>query len=143
MRELVNYRHPGPRRTWKGGPVRHLLAPSRRARMAQVAQVARFPKSFLLQNAVKIDGSGTLAPPQDEVLACPKWFLAVTCTIWLGLIFRGRGSAWNFGAHLLFFHAWGLGLGGPDRILDPQANILAWGRFGVNFGVQKNTFARK
>ena len=36
----------------------------------------------------------------------PKWFLAITCAIWLCLIFRGRGSAWFFGAHLLFFQAW-------------------------------------
>ena len=35
----------------------------------------------------------------------PKWFSAITCAIWLRLIFRGRGSAWFFGAHLLFFHA--------------------------------------
>ena len=36
-----------------------------------------------------------------------KCFLAITCTIWLRLEFRGRHSAWFFGAHLLFFHAKG------------------------------------
>ena len=43
----------------------------------------------------------------------PKWFLAITCAIWLRLIFRGRGSAWFFGTHLLFFHAQG-------QILEPR-----------------------
>ena len=38
----------------------------------------------------------------------PKWFLAITCTIWLRLEFRDRGSAWFFSPHLLFFHAQGL-----------------------------------
>ena len=65
-------------------------------------------------------------------------FLAITCTIWLRLIFRGRGSAWNFGAHLLFFHARGWIWWAQIGFWDPQVNILAWGRFGVNFGVPKN-----
>ena len=53
----------------------------------------------------------------------PKWFLAITCAIWLRLIFRGRGSAWFFGAHLLFFHARG-------RILEA----------GVGFWISRSTF---
>ena len=48
-----------------------------------------------------------------------KWFLAITCTIWLRLEFRDRGSAWFFSAHLLFFHAQG-------RIFEP----------GIGFGIQ-------
>ena len=44
--------------------------------------------------------------PNLQVLA-RKWFWAVTCTIWLRLQFRGRGSAWFFSAHLLYFHAQG------------------------------------
>ena len=50
----------------------------------------------------------------------PKWFSAITCAIWLRLIFRGRGSAWFFGAHLLFFHARG-------RILEAGAGFLDLG----------------
>ena len=53
----------------------------------------------------------------------PKWFLAITCAIWLRLIFRGRGSAWFFGAHLLFFHARG-------RILEPR----------IGFWISRSTF---
>ena len=53
----------------------------------------------------------------------PKWFSAITCAIWLRLIFRGRGSAWFFGAHLLFFHARG-------RILEA----------GVGFWIPGSTF---
>ena len=33
-------------------------------------------------------------------------------------------------------------LEGPDRIWDPQVSILAWGRFGVNFGVPKSILLR-
>ena len=36
-----------------------------------------------------------------------KWFLAITCTIWLRLEFRGLDSAWFFSPHLLFVHAQG------------------------------------
>ena len=53
----------------------------------------------------------------------PKWFLAITCAIWLRLIFRGRGSAWFFGAHLLFFHAQG-------QILEPR----------IGFWISRSTF---
>ena len=50
--------------------------------------------------------------PNLQVLA-RKCFLAITCTIWLRLKFRGRGSAWFFSAHLLYFHAQG-------QILEPR-----------------------
>ena len=50
--------------------------------------------------------------PNLQVLA-RKWFLAIICTIWLRLQFRGRGSAWFFSAHLLYFHAQG-------QILEPR-----------------------
>ena len=43
----------------------------------------------------------------------PEWFWAITCTIWLRLEFRGRGSAWFFSPHLLFVHAQG-------RIFEPR-----------------------
>ena len=59
----------------------------------------------------------------------PKWFLAITCTIWLRLIFRGRGSAWFFGAHLLFFHALGQILEAGVGFWDPEVDILARGPF--------------
>ena len=59
----------------------------------------------------------------------PKRFSAITCAIWLRLIFRGRGSAWFFGAHLLFFACPGADFGGRARILDPQVDILARGPF--------------
>ena len=59
----------------------------------------------------------------------PKWFSAITCAIWLRLIFRGRGSAWFFGAHLLFFHAWGRILEAGIRFWSPEVNILARGPF--------------
>ena len=60
---------------------------------------------------------------QDFERYPPKWFSAITCAIWLRLIFRGRGSAWFFGAHLLFFHARG-------RILEA----------GVGFWISRSTF---
>ena len=54
-------------------------------------------------------GSSQIAPCiyQGFLRYPPKWFSAITCAIWLRLIFRGRGSAWFFGAHRLFFHARG------------------------------------
>ena len=53
----------------------------------------------------------------------PKCFLAITCTIWLRLEFRDRGSAWFFSAHLLFFHAQG-------RIFEPR----------IGFWIPRSTF---
>ena len=64
----------------------------------------------------------------------PKWFLAITCAIWLRLIFRGRGSAWFFGAHLLFFHA-------RVRILEARSGFLDLGSTfwpGEFFGVKNS-----
>ena len=73
----------------------------------------------------------------------PKWFSAITCAIWLRLIFRGRGSAWFFGAHLLFFHAWGRILEAGVGFWNPEVDILARGRFLGDFGVPKNTFLQR
>ena len=67
----------------------------------------------------------------------PKWFSAITCAIWLRLIFRGRGSAWFFGAHLLFFHARGRILEAGVGFWNPEVDILARGRFLSDFGVPK------
>ena len=53
----------------------------------------------------------------------PQWCWTITCTIWLRLQFRGQGSAQNFGAHLLFFHALG-------RILEPR----------IGFWISRSTF---
>ena len=69
----------------------------------------------------------------------PKWFSAITCAIWLRLIFRGRGSAWFFGAHLLFFHARG-------RIFEPGIGFwiptsTCW--TGDLFLVPKNIFLQR
>ena len=78
----------------------------------------------------------------------PKWFSAITCAIWLRLIFRGRGSAWFFGAHLLFFHARGRILEAGVGFWNPEVDILARGRFWSDFGVpkkiilQRNDFVR-
>ena len=60
--------------------------------------------------------------PNLQVLA-RKWFWAITCTIWLRLKFRGRGSAWFFSAHLLYFHAQG-------QILEPR----------IGFWIPRSTF---
>ena len=81
--------------------------------------------------------------------ASPTWFSAITCAIWLRLIFRGRGSACFFGAHLLFFHAreWILEAGVGFWI--PEVGILARGRFWSDFGLlkkivlQRNDFVRE
>ena len=59
----------------------------------------------------------------------PKRFSAITCAIWLRLIFRGRGSAWFFGAHLLFFHARGRILEAGVGFWNPEVDILARGPF--------------
>ena len=91
-------------------------------------------------------GSSQIAPCiyQDFERYPPKWFSAITCAIWLRLIFRGRGSAWFFGAHLLFFHAPGsifgprvrfFGLG--VRFLGLGVDILARGQFWPVLGSRK------
>ena len=78
----------------------------------------------------------------------PKMFLVLTCAIWLRLIFRGRGSAWFFGAHLLFFNARGRILEARVGFWIPEVDISARGRFGSDSGVlkkvvlQRNGFVR-
>ena len=67
----------------------------------------------------------------------PKWFWTITCAIWLRLQFRGRGSAQNFGAHLLFFHAPGWILGPRVRFSGLGVDIPARGQFWLVLGSQK------
>ena len=67
----------------------------------------------------------------------PQWFSAITCAIWLRLIFRGRGSAWVFGAHLLLFHGRGWILEAGVGFWNPEVDILARGRFLPDLGVLK------
>ena len=73
----------------------------------------------------------------------PKWFSAINCAIWLRLIFRGRGSAWFFGTHLLFFHARGQILEAWVGFWIPEVDILARGRFWSDFGVLKKTVLQR
>ena len=84
-------------------------------------------------------GSSQIAPCiyQDFERYPPKWFSAITCAIWLRLIFRGRGSAWFFGAHLLFFHARGRILEAGVGFWNPEVDILPRGRFLSDFWVPK------
>ena len=70
----------------------------------------------------------------------PKWFLTITCTIWLRLQFRGQDSAQNFGAHLLFFHAPGWILGPWVRFSGLGVDIPARGRFWLVLGSRKDNF---
>mgnify|MGYP003330121743 CR=1 FL=1 len=70
----------------------------------------------------------------------PKWFLAITCAIWLRLIFRGRGSAWFFGAHLLFFHAWGRILEAGVGIWISRSTFWPGDLFGPKKWSRKNMF---
>ena len=58
---------------------------------------------------------------QDVDRYPPKWFLAITCTIWLRLEFRGLDSAWPFSPHLLFFMPGG-------RILSPSSECWTQGQ---------------
>ena len=73
----------------------------------------------------------------------PKWFSAITFAIWLRLIFRGRVSAWFFGAHLLFFHARGRILEAGVRFWNPEVDILARGGFWSVFGVPEKIILRR
>ena len=59
----------------------------------------------------------------------PKCLLAITCTIWLRLEFRDRGSACFFSAHLLFFQAKGWIFEPRINLLDPGSTFLAQGPF--------------
>ena len=72
----------------------------------------------------------------------PKWFLTITCTIWLRLQFRGQDSAQNFGAHLLFFQAPGWILGPLVRFSGLGVDIPARGRFWLVLGCRKRWFCR-
>ena len=67
----------------------------------------------------------------------PEWFLAITCTIWLRLKYRGRGSAWIFSAHLLFFHAWGQIFEPRIGFWIPRSTFWPGDLFGVKNGSQK------
>ena len=80
----------------------------------------------------------------------PKRFLALTCTIWLRLQFRGLDSAWFSSAHLLIFHAqgrmleprigfWipGFDFGSPGRHFGPGT------LYGQFWGLEKSGFAMK
>ena len=63
----------------------------------------------------------------------PKRFMAITCTIWLRLEFRGQHSVWFFSAHLLYFHAQG-------QILEPRIGFWTPGSTfwpGCLFGTKK------
>ena len=55
---MLNYRHPGPRRVWKGGSEQHLLTPF------WLAPAAPVENSKWLQNIMKINGFGTFDPPK-------------------------------------------------------------------------------
>ena len=80
-----------------------------------------FVHGFWLQNGANIDPKiyktsssgrdGRPEPPashrREHALAgsarfVPKWFRGITCTIWLNFKIRDRGSAWFFGAHILY-----------------------------------------
>ena len=72
----------------------------------------------------------------------PKWFLAITCTIWLRLEFRGLDSAWFFSPHLLFFHAQGWIFGPRIGFWIPRSTCWPGDLFGVKNGSRKKSFCR-
>ena len=72
-------------------------------------------------------------------MSCPIC-LAVTGTIWLRLIFRGRGSAWFSGAHLLFFHARGRILEARVGFWIPRSTFWPGDLFGTNEWSRKKLF---
>ena len=80
---------------------------------------------------------------QDLEMYPPTWFSAITCAIWLRLIFRGRGSAWFFGAHLFFFMP-------GDGFGRPVSDFWTWGQhfgpktfLGSKMGPEKYSFVRE
>ena len=73
-------------------------------------------------------------------LACPKWFLAITCTIWHHLEFWRRGFAWFFGPHLFGFGSQGQTLGPGDKI---GQKTLFWAHFGPLLGPGGPIFKKK
>ena len=73
----------------------------------------------------------------------PTCFLAITCTIWLCLEFRGLDSACFFSAHLLFFHARG-GFWIPGSDLWTSGQHFGPGTILDRFvGPEKHTFIMK
>ena len=71
----------------------------------------------------------------------PEWFLAITCTIWLRLEFRGLDSAWFFSPHLLFFHAQGRIFEPRIGFLDPGSTFWPRDLFGVKTWSRNSEFA--
>ena len=72
-----------------------------------------------------------------EMPLLPKWFLALTYTIWLRLQFRGLDSAWLFSAHLLVFHARGLIFEPGIGCWIPRLTFWPGDLFGVKNGPEK------
>ena len=92
---------------------------------------------------------GELSPPQDLAwpgLArfAPKWFRAITWTIWLHFQIRDRGSAWFFDAHIFVFLAPGTRFGtwGPNFGPGISKFGSGWARdiFGTKMGAGKTWF---
>ena len=121
LRDLLNYRHPGLRRE------------DPRVRAAGRAPLCLDPldpqdpgdplsNSGRLSERVKHKVFGTFSRKMGSTsgLASPKWFLAITCTIWLRLKFWRRGFARFFGAHLFVFWCPGSNLGPRIPNLEPQ-----------------------
>ena len=69
----------------------------------------------------------------------PKWFRAITWTIWLHFQIRDRGSAWFFGAHILYFWSRGPDFGPRIQILDPGFQNLARAGPGTFLGLKWGT----
>ena len=63
-------------------------------------------------------------------------FLAVFC--FLFFFFRGRGSAWNFGAHLFLFMPGG-GFGGPGTDFGTPGQHVGLGMLWGKFSDPENT----
>ena len=70
----------------------------------------------------------------------PKCFLAITCTIWLRLEFRDRGSAWFFSPHLLFFHARGWIFEPRIGFWIPRSTFWPGDLFWSKMGPEKSKF---
>ena len=95
----------------------------------------------LLENRISLF-ENRICPPEihrDFDRYPPKWFWAITYTIWLRLEIQGLDSAWFFSAHLLFFQIRG-------RIFEPRTkshvNMLARGPFGGQKLVPKKVVLR-
>ena len=77
---------------------------------------------------------------QDVERYPPKCFVAITCTVWLRLEFRGLGSACLFSAYLLFVHAQGRFFEPGIRFLDLGSTFWPGDLFGVKNGSRKKLF---